>query len=293
MNDRENSVPLWRIFHPSDFTPPSAVAFAHALKLALITRSALTVFHVAPEMAETHWSEFPGVRDTLARWGLLPHGSSPESVGDLGIEVEKVIGVDSHPLRSIRRFIEIKLPDLIVLATHQHHGLDRWLHHAVAEPLAMDSGVLSLLVPPDVAGFVSLETGQTSLRRILVPIDRVPDAQPAVKGAAALAAALSGRDVQFELLHVGELAGAPAVDIPEGPGWQWELVERPGHPAEEILRSAHDGGIDLIVMTTHGHAGFLDAFRGTTTERVLRDTPCPVLAIPAGTRRLEAMLAES
>jgi len=36
---------------------------------------------------------------------------------------------------------------------------------------------------------------------------------------------------------------------------------------------------DLIVMSTTGHDGFLDALRGSTTERVVRGANCPVLAI--------------
>jgi nucleotide-binding universal stress UspA family protein len=33
-------------------------------------------------------------------------------------------------------------------------------------------------------------------------------------------------------------------------------------------------------MATEGHQGFLDALRGSTTERVLRGALCPVLAVP-------------
>jgi hypothetical protein len=38
---------------------------------------------------------------------------------------------------------------------------------------------------------------------------------------------------------------------------------------------------NLIVMATDGRNGFLDALRGSHSERVLRRTPCPLLAIPA------------
>jgi nucleotide-binding universal stress UspA family protein len=38
---------------------------------------------------------------------------------------------------------------------------------------------------------------------------------------------------------------------------------------------------DLLIMTTAGHAGVLDALRGSTTEQVLRRVPCPLLAVPA------------
>jgi len=37
----------------------------------------------------------------------------------------------------------------------------------------------------------------------------------------------------------------------------------------------------LIVMATEGHRDFLDALRGSTTERVLRAADCAVLAVPA------------
>ena len=37
-------------------------------------------------------------------------------------------------------------------------------------------------------------------------------------------------------------------------------------------------------MTTDGRDGFLDALRGSHSERVLRQTPAAVLAVPAGSR---------
>jgi len=37
---------------------------------------------------------------------------------------------------------------------------------------------------------------------------------------------------------------------------------------------------DLIAMPTKGHDGLWDVLRGSTTERVVRHAPCPVLALP-------------
>ena len=39
---------------------------------------------------------------------------------------------------------------------------------------------------------------------------------------------------------------------------------------EEIVRAAREGAADLIMMTTEGRHGVLDALRGTVTEQVLR-----------------------
>jgi nucleotide-binding universal stress UspA family protein len=57
---------------------------------------------------------------------------------------------------------------------------------------------------------------------------------------------------------------------------------RKGDPVEAITDFANEWPADLIVMPTAGHVGYLDALRGSTTERVLRQAPCPVLAMPAG-----------
>jgi nucleotide-binding universal stress UspA family protein len=51
---------------------------------------------------------------------------------------------------------------------------------------------------------------------------------------------------------------------------------------EEILKAEQEWQADLLVLATEGHLDFLDALRGSTTERVLRGAGCPVLAIPAG-----------
>jgi hypothetical protein len=47
-----------------------------------------------------------------------------------------------------------------------------------------------------------------------------------------------------------------------------------------ILEAAEEGKADLIVMSTQGHHGFLDAIRGSTAERVVRNAKCPVLVLP-------------
>jgi len=68
------------IFHPSDFSEASEVAFAHALNIALVARARLTVLHVEASPG-AEWQDFPGVRDTLERWGLIPKGSPKSALG--------------------------------------------------------------------------------------------------------------------------------------------------------------------------------------------------------------------
>ena len=54
-----------------------------------------------------------------------------------------------------------------------------------------------------------------------------------------------------------------------------------GTAAEEILKQTAECTCDLIVMGTQGLEGARRLMFGSTTERVLRETAIPVLAVPA------------
>src|SRR5947199_10505894 len=88
------------VLHPSDFSEASLVAFAHALKAALISKSKLALIHVS-DNGQRDWTEFPGVRETLARWKLLPADSPRSAVPELGIDVTKVIGCGPDPVEGV------------------------------------------------------------------------------------------------------------------------------------------------------------------------------------------------
>ncbi len=60
---------------------------------------------------------------------------------------------------------------------------------------------------------------------------------------------------------------------------QVELVVREGPAAEDILRVAEEKGVDLIVMATHGRSGVQRLVLGSVTEKVIRATSRPVLAV--------------
>jgi len=83
------------ILHPSEFSAGSLTAFHHALKGAIIAKSKLTVLHLSPKSTAA-WTEFPGVRETLEQWGLLPPGSAKSAVPQLGIEIRKAVTRDPN-----------------------------------------------------------------------------------------------------------------------------------------------------------------------------------------------------
>jgi len=196
------------------------------------------------------------------------------------MDVKKVVLEGSDPVESMVQYCRDHPPDLLVLATHQRDGLGRWLHKEVAEPLARRSHAMTLFVPHEGNGFISLEDGTVRLQRILIPVDHEPSAQPALEEASFLAAGLESPNVEFRLIHVGN-KGVPNLYLPDHRSdWKWEkrLVE--GDVVDRILQEEAEWSPDLMVLTTQGHRDFLDALRGSTTERVVRGAHCPVLAIP-------------
>jgi nucleotide-binding universal stress UspA family protein len=50
-----------------------------------------------------------------------------------------------------------------------------------------------------------------------------------------------------------------------------------GKPSTEIVRIAREDAVDMIIMGTHGRGVLDHALFGSTTERVVRKAPCPVL----------------
>jgi len=49
--------------------------------------------------------------------------------------------------------------------------------------------------------------------------------------------------------------------------------------AEAIVEYAKEYNVDVIVMGTHGRAGFDHLLMGSVAERVVRTAPCPVLTV--------------
>jgi universal stress protein A len=54
---------------------------------------------------------------------------------------------------------------------------------------------------------------------------------------------------------------------------------RQGRSFHEIADAARTLKVDLIVISTHGYTGLKHALLGSTTERVVRHAPCPVLVV--------------
>ena len=278
------------VLHPTDFSGASDRAFAHALAIALLRQTELTILNVGEESKDdVPWSSFPQVRNTLERWNLLEPGSARSAVyEELDVDVRKIALRNRDPVRATTNFLDHQPHELVVLATEGANGRSDWLHRSEAEAIARRADAMTLFVPSrSNRGLVSLETGDLNLRNVLIPIDGAIDFTAAIEFSRRAAEIIGDGDVVITLLHVGERM-PPLPKLPEGSGWTWHTESRKGEPVESILTAAEELTADLIVMTTNGRDTLNQALAGSTTERVLRGAKCPVLAVPDGKYRTAA-----
>jgi nucleotide-binding universal stress UspA family protein len=58
-----------------------------------------------------------------------------------------------------------------------------------------------------------------------------------------------------------------------------KTIIKTGKPFLEIIETAGELDIDLIIIATHGRSGMEHILFGSTAEKVVRKAPCPVLTL--------------
>jgi nucleotide-binding universal stress UspA family protein len=251
------------IAHTTDLSGDDEAAFLHACALAATSGARLLTIHGNP--ASGAHARLPDAAPLAARW------SRP-------IEQDRICheccdDVADTVVDAIRR----AQPALVVTGTHARHGVAAVFAGSIAEAVARNARVPTLIVPNHGRGFVDAATGAIDLRRVLIPAGGGRDASEGLAAARALVELCSAPDVELELLHVGPVDWS--VGFPETPSLRVRL-RHAEDPVEAILVEARAMAACVIVMPTHGHDGLVDALRGSRTERVMRDAPCPLLSVP-------------
>ena len=144
------------------------------------------------------------------------------------------------------------------------------------------------------------------IRKILVPVDFSEASLAAIDRASRLATRFGA---ELNLVHVFEpqppfvgtndipiyIPDAEAevharehlrsvAEVHELPLRPEHIHVRKGRPYEEICYLARELGMDLIVIPTRGNTGWKHLALGSTAERVVRYSPCPVLIVRPGTK---------
>ena len=268
------------VLHPTDFSEVSTVAFYHALKVSLLTKSKFSIMSLDSDGAE--WEDFPSIRKTLEQWQLLPKLSPRSAVAELGIRASKIIPDHKDPVEAVLGFLKTHAVDLIVLATNNQEDRVSWLGKSVAQPLARRAAEMTLFLPDGSNGFVSQADGSVSLQRILIPVAETPRPQAAIEAVCRLVKGLNCPQGTFTLIHAGQPGTFPRIRHREIAGWEWKKEVRNGDTIQTIVDTANEIEADLVVMATDGRSGFLEGLRGSHSERVLRQTGVPLLTVPVG-----------
>ena len=129
--------------------------------------------------------------------------------------------------------------------------------------------------------------------KLLVPLDGTAESAVALPIARAMARATGATVTLLRVLAADEedrttreaqreLDGI-AAELTAG-GLTARTVVQTGDPAQTIVAHARMGEADLIVMRTHGRAGLARAVAGSVAERVLTQSPVPLLLLRPGDR---------
>jgi nucleotide-binding universal stress UspA family protein len=71
-------------------------------------------------------------------------------------------------------------------------------------------------------------------------------------------------------------------------GVDYEIVLAEGNVASQVVDTAHELEVDLIMMGTHGVSGFQEFFMGSNAYRVFTAAMCPVLTVQSHAKSLGA-----
>lgn len=285
-----------------DFSAGSEAALLRAADLAERLHARLHIVHAAPTMRVEHGDAL--FDETVQSVERRAREFTENALG--GAEAFNVIGPEVVVRRgeaapdAIVRYAKEVGAGLVVLGTHGHRGVRRFLMGSVAEEVVRRSPCPVLTVPNAAA-----RTAPGPSAPVLVPVDFSETNREAVSAAQLIAAQF---EAPVELVHVVERTG-PYPDFYNNiPGLltfydtvpdSEEQVEphlrrfgedvggvtgyhvRSGRPDRAIAEVAEEVGAGLIVMATHGLTGLDHALIGSVTERTLRRAPCPVLALHA------------
>jgi acetoin utilization deacetylase AcuC-like enzyme/nucleotide-binding universal stress UspA family protein len=282
-----------------DLSRFSAEVVHHGVELARHFRARLILCH-----AVFHASD-PLYRTTLFERG----GEQQERIASAQNQIETMMQTQpvtwqamvkvGEPVDVMARAAKEAQADLVIAASHGLRGLKRVFLGKVVERMARHIECPLLVVRP-----APTEQSAIALEHILIACSLTTQADTVVGYGCRFAQHLNAR---MTLLHAMEtplnkeivnpeeapytevqdalarrLRQRMVTTIPEDmhamaePGY----VLQPGLPGEAMLQYARRHAVDLIVVGVRAHRAMEKIVVGSTTEALLRHSPCPVLVVP-------------
>ena len=271
--------PFQSILHPTDLSQERLNAFYHALLFSLASHSNLDLLNITSSNYAGEPRSFPSIRKTLMDWKKIPSGDVALDVCDLGL-IPRKLTTSGSLIPTVVEAMKSLPYDLLVLSTHNYKTRSKSFVGSKAEIIARRSEIATLFVPCDCPGFIEPDTGEVTLKRILMPVAENPHPQVAVSKLTALLQHLALARCEVVLLFIGKQQKFPRLQLTGMVGVQWMQLCRRGCLIESILDFSAGWNPDLVVMPTSSNLKKEGSVFASQTERVLRDCHCPLLAIP-------------
>jgi nucleotide-binding universal stress UspA family protein len=277
------------ILCPTDFSEPATLALRYGKHLADCFDARLVVLYADPfspppyftagqveDLAKTIEHLKGAAQEYLARY-------VSEHIGGSG-KVEMAVA-ENQTVPAILLTAEEKRAGMIVMGTHGRSGINRLTLGSVTEKVLHESDCPVLTVRERKG---AAEPSKASVQKVLCPVNYSEVAHKALEHAVEMSRCFKA---ELLVLHVIESRSTDVKDedehrrlcawVPDGVRSRCSLREivRRGNAAEQIIEVASSGGCDLIVLGAQ-HKRFHDTtILGTTTLRVTRHAPYPVLTV--------------
>jgi nucleotide-binding universal stress UspA family protein len=301
--------PFRNILFPTDFTPHARAALKYAAAFARNGGGEVVLFSVQGAPVPLNLLTLPEsvLEEPENGWLLQLRTEVRDLLADplfAGLEVEPVI-VAGEPAPEIARAVREYEIDLVTVVTHGRKGLTRALWGSTAEEIIAEAPCPVLTIRPSQHDFVEYRGARSEVRlnRVLLATNFRPSSSAATQVASQLASQ-TGAELHA-VYAIGDYFEQVSVMFPEGgltalTRMRSYVQERmaqlaredgaraithiaEGRPYAEIVRLAAEKDVDLIVIGTNVHASLLGGtpVLGSEIERVVRNSPCPVLCVPA------------
>jgi nucleotide-binding universal stress UspA family protein len=285
-----------------DLSVPSDQALERAMAIAGMHGAKLVVVHALaddgpiPDVGNEMLEQLGEVSAAVRAEETRRLAERIAKVEERGIAVE-LVSTTGAPGEVIAQAARERGAELIVVGTHGHTGISRFLLGSVASAVLRHT-------PCDVL-VCRGTTGPSAFHRPLVATDFSATATRAL----AHASLLTAPDAAIDIVHAWQLpAGSWGATLLGQARFPWstvrdavvtaaksqadklvaanaylnralhvELVQGP--PASVITHAAERGGHDLIAIGTHGSRGFRRLLLGSVAEGTIRHAPCSVLVV--------------
>ena len=284
---------MWKkILVPLDGSDLAELALPYAQEIASAFNSELILLYVSEPADEEHLHMHQLYLEKLA--------------GQLKKQLKRVSPVvtSGKTVDEIVKYTEKNDIRLIIMASHGSSGIIPWAAGGIASKVIDAIGVPLLLIKET----KRRKTKEKHLiSRILLPLDGSEAGEAAITRAKELKARLEAEVILLEVVplgrHLRTVGGLDYILYPEpeietfkkeakeyldkvykrlqrGKG-ELTIAISSGEVTKEILDYAKKKRVSLIAISSHGHSGMTKWVFGSTAQKIIQDSPIPVLVVKA------------